>query len=262
MTAATLARKASKAAVTPLGLPARRRRGDVVVLLYHRVGTGRGEIELPPNLFERHLEELGASERVLTLDRMLGSEEGGGVVVTFDDGFRDFTEVVVPLLVKHHVPAHLYLATANVDGGNGVDGPHAVSWAELRDAMSTGLVTVGSHTNTHADLSRASEADADDEMRRSRDLIQERLGIACDHFAYPWSVASPAAERVARRLFRSAALPAWKTNRAGRIDPYRLGRVPILRSDGRFFFRRKVRGQLDTEAWVYRAVRRGPWGRA
>jgi len=252
----TMARKASKVAVTPLGMPAGRRRGDVVVLLYHRIGPGTAEIELSADLFERQLEELVVSERILTLDQALDGEGAGGVVVTFDDGYRDFSDVAVALLVKHRVPAHLYLATGGVERGSS-----ALSWAGLRDAVGTGLVSVGSHTHGHANLSRATEAEADDEMRRSRELIEDRLGVCCDHFAYPWCVASPEAERAARRTFRSAALPAWKTNRAGRIDPYRLGRVPILRSDGRFFFRRKVRGQLDTEAWVYRAVRRGPWGR-
>jgi peptidoglycan/xylan/chitin deacetylase (PgdA/CDA1 family) len=252
----TVARKASKAVVTPLGMPGGRRPGDVVVLLYHRVGHDAGEIELPPEQFERHLGELTASERILTLDEALEGSRGGGVVVTFDDGYRDFADAVVPLLVKHRVPAHLYLATGGLDGG-----PAALTWSQLRDAVDTGFVTVGSHTHGHADLSKATEAEADTEMRRSRDLIEDRLGTNCWHFAYPWCVASVQAERVARRLFRSAALPAWKTNRAGRIDPYRLGRVPILRSDGRFFFRLKVRGQLDTEAWVYRAAGRGPWGR-
>ena len=98
-------------------------------------------------------------------------------------------------------------------------------------------------------------------MRRSKELIEDRLQVPCEHFAYPLAVGGSAADRAARGLFRSAALDAWRTNRAGRIDPYRLGRVPILRSDGRFFFRRKVHGELDAEAWLYRALGRGPWGR-
>ena len=57
------------------------------------------------------------------------------------------------------------------------------------------------------------------------------------------------------------AMSTWRTNRAGRVDPFRLGRIPILQSDGTFFFRRKAAGQLDSEALVYRAMRRGPWGR-
>lgn len=222
------------------------------------MGPSLSEIELPAHVFERQLRELAARERVLSLEDAVAGGEEGGVVITFDDGTPDFHGAVLPLLVEHGVPAHLYLATGLVADGAG-DG---ITWPQLAEAVSTGLVTVGSHTHAHADLSRANERDAEEEMRRSKDLIEDRLGVPCEHFAYPWAVGSPAAERAARRLFRSAALHAWRTNRAGRIDRYRLGRVPILGSDGPFFFRRKVRGQLDTEGWLYRALGRGPWGRA
>jgi peptidoglycan/xylan/chitin deacetylase (PgdA/CDA1 family) len=252
----SVARKASKAALLPFGWPGRRRPGDVVVLLYHRVGAGDSEIELPVDAFRSHLRELRRRERLLTLDEAIGGD-GGGVVVTFDDGTPDFHDTVVPLAVEHGVPVHLYLATELV--GNGAT---SLTWSQLADAVSTGLVSVGSHTHSHADLSRATEPEAEEEMRRSKELVEDRLGRPCEHFAYPWAVGSPNADRVARRLFRSAALDAWRTNRAGRIDPYRLGRVPVLRSDGAFFFRRKVRGQLDTERWIYRALGRGPWRRA
>lgn len=262
MTVMTLARKASKATLTPLGWPARRRRGDVVVLLYHRVGPGASEIELAPDVLEHQLQDLVATERVLTLDDVLAGDPDGGVVVTFDDGYRDFHDSVLPLLAKYRVPAVLYLATGLVANGAGASPADALTWTQLREAVGTGLVTVGSHTHGHVDLSKTDETGAEDEMRRSKDLIEDHLGKACEHFAYPWAVGSPAADRAARRLFRTAALDAWKTNRAERIDPYRIGRVPILRSDGRFFFRRKMRGELDTEAWLYRALGRGPWGRA
>jgi peptidoglycan/xylan/chitin deacetylase (PgdA/CDA1 family) len=258
----SLARKASKAAVTPMGLPARRRSGDVVILLYHRIGPARSEIEVDADVFEGHLEGLAANDRVLTLDEALSGTNGGGVVVTFDDGYRDFHHAALPLLVKHRVPAVLYLATSLVARGEAAPPGDALTWSQLREAVDTRLVTIGSHTHGHTDLSKATEGQSEDEMRRSKELIEDHLGTACAHFAYPWSVGSPAADRAARRVFRSAALDAWMTNRAGRMDAYRLGRVPILRSDGRFFFRRKVHGQLDTEAWLYRALGRGPWGRA
>jgi peptidoglycan/xylan/chitin deacetylase (PgdA/CDA1 family) len=253
-----VARRVSKTALLPLGWAGRRRPGDVVVLLYHRIGPGTAEIELPPELFASQIGHLAARERVLTLDQAVAGGGSGGVVVTFDDGTRDFAETVVPLAVENRVPVHLYLATGLVaDGSAG-----GLTWSQLNDAVSTGLVTVGSHTHSHADLSRAEEREAEEEMRRSKELIEDRLGRSCEHFAYPWAVGSPGADRAARRLFRTAALDAWRTNRRGQIDPYRLGRVPVLRSDGRFFFRRKVGGQLDVEVWVYRALGRGPWGRA
>jgi hypothetical protein len=261
MPASSLARKAVKAAVLPGGVATRRRPGDVVVLLYHRVGAGDGEISLPAGLFERQLATLAATDRVLTLEEAVAADGDGGVVVTVDDGYRDFYDVVLPLLVRHRVPAVLYLATALVAGetpGNDGD-PDALHWSQLAEAVATGLVTVGSHTHTHADLSRASEQVAEAELRRSKELIEDRLGVACRHFAYPWAVGSPAADRLVRPMFDTAALDAWRTNRRGALDPWRLGRTPVLRSDGLTFFRAKVRGRLDGEALLYRALGRGPW---
>jgi peptidoglycan/xylan/chitin deacetylase (PgdA/CDA1 family) len=243
-----------------LGIGTFRRRGDVTVLLYHRVGIEDSEIALPPKVFERHLRWLVEHERILTLDDAL-SGVGGGVVLTVDDGYRDFHELVVPMLVRHGIPAVLYCATHLISDGAAGAGSGGLTWPQLSEAVSTGLVTIGAHTHSHADLSRADEATAEEEMRRSKELVEDRLGVACKHFAYPWAVGSAAADRAARRLFASAALDAWKTNRRGRIDPFRLGRTPILRSDGEAFFSFKARGLLDGEALAYRLVRRGPWGR-
>jgi peptidoglycan/xylan/chitin deacetylase (PgdA/CDA1 family) len=250
--AGPLARKSVKVAALPLGVRSRRP-GDVVVLLYHRVGPAVGEVEISPVMFERQLQHLAKYEQVRSLDDALANGHGG-VVLSFDDGTPDFAESVVPLLDRYRLPAVLYLATALADAGG-------VTWTQLRDAVSTGLVTVGSHTHSHADLSRAREEEAEEEMRMSKEKIEDRLGIPCRHFAYPWAVGSPSADRVARRHFASAALHAWRTNRAGRIDPHRLGRVPILRADGGFFFAQKVRGRLNGERFVYRVLRRGPWER-
>jgi peptidoglycan/xylan/chitin deacetylase (PgdA/CDA1 family) len=257
MSAKSLLRKAIKVAVLPYGFVARRRRGDLTILGYHRVGPAPDEIELPVALFDRQLAALAQAGEVRRLDDALASAEGG-VVVSIDDGYRDFHEHVVPLLVHHRVPATLYLATGLVADGGPAD-PRALTWSDLREAVDTGLVTVGSHTHDHADLSAATEQEADEQMRRSQELIEDRLGVACRHFAYPWAVGSAAAERVARRRFDSAALDAWRTNRAGRVDPHRLGRTPVLRSDGDAFFGARVRGMLDGEAVAYRLLRRGPW---
>jgi peptidoglycan/xylan/chitin deacetylase (PgdA/CDA1 family) len=253
-----LVRKAAKITALPLGMRGCRP-GDLAVLLYHRVGSGSREIDLPESAFSSQLAALREDRGVLSIDRAIGTGSGG-VVVTFDDGYRDFHERALPLLVRHGIPAVLYLATGLVDGTLPADNGDRLGWSHLQEAIDTRLVTVGAHTHSHADLSRATEREAEEEMRRSKELVEDRLGVPCRHFAYPWGVASPSAERAAGRLFDTAAL-GWGTNRRGRTNLLQLHRTPVLRSDGPWFFRAKVKGRLDGEAWMYRALRRGPWRR-
>lgn len=245
-----VARRGVKVAALPFGALRPRAPGDLAILLYHRVGDGGSEIDLPPAVFERQMAHLAEHRLARTLDDGLAH---GGVVVTFDDGTRDFADVVVPILERHGVPAVLYLAT----GWIGND-PRALSWAQVRDAHAGGFVEVGSHTRDHMDLSRADHELALDQMRSSKAAIEDEVGAPCRHFAMPWAVSSLAANAAARELFETSAVDAWRTNRRG-ADPYRLGRAPVLRSDGMVFFRAKVRGWLDHERTAYRVLRRGPW---
>jgi peptidoglycan/xylan/chitin deacetylase (PgdA/CDA1 family) len=257
--AVTVARITAKVGVLPLGIAGRRRPRDVVILGYHRVGVGRSEIDMQTSVFGRQLDLLAAKGEVRSLDDAL--RDGGGVVLTFDDGTRDFHERVLPLLAERRLPAVLYLATAMPDDPEPLRLGPGLSWSMLEESVATGLVTVGSHTHTHADLANASGSQAEEEMRRSKELIEDRLGVACRHFAYPWGVGSAASDATARRHFETAAIDGWRTNRWGAIDPHRLGRTPILRSDGTLFFRFKVKGMLDSERHLYRLARRGPWAK-
>ena len=204
--------KATAAGVDVVRRPA----PGVVVLIYHRVGTGSGsEIDLPTERFDEQMAWLAQHRRPVSLDEAVELLEGADVpegpppvVVTFDDGTVDFVDHAVPVLDRHRVPATLYLATDFVERQRTFP-PEAtpVSWGGLAEALSTGLVTIGSHTHTHALLDRLPDGEVADELDRSIGLIGERLGVEARHFAYPKAVAgSPAADAAVRARFRSAAL--------------------------------------------------------
>lgn len=261
MSLSTIGRRAIKAACLPLGL-SRLGRNDLVLLIYHRVGDGTREIDLKVDEFESQVRYLSTHHRLLTLDEALLPGRPGGVVLTFDDGYADFIQQVVPLLESYRVPALLYLATGLVGTGHldGLPESSPLTWDELREVTSSGLVTVGAHTHTHANLARTDELTVERELRMSKDLIEDNLGVRCEHFAYPWGATSPAAEALVERNFHSAALGNWRNNRSESMDPQRLGRTPVVRSDGQVFLRAKARGLLEREGAVYRLLGRGPWG--
>ena len=246
--------KASAAAADRIRPPGR----GVVVLGYHRVGARCShELDMATDQFSEQMATLAASRRTVSLEQGLDLLTGpepedpadDPVVVTFDDGTADFCDEALPVLVRHGIPATLYLATDFIERGIAFPyGGTSLSWAAVREALATGLVTVGSHTHRHVLLDRVPAEEAADELDRSIGLIGERLGVAAEHFAYPKMLkGSPAAEEAVRARFRSAALGGLRPNRYGATDFHRLARSPIQRSDGMRWFGHKLAGGMVLE---------------
>lgn len=252
----------------------------ITVLIYHQVGGGTDSaVDLPPELFEQQLIHLREHHRVLTIDEAADELRSGqpagwgtaadtastpepdarrGVVITFDDGTADFADVVVPALVRHDLPATLYVATKFVDEHEPFPwGAPPIDWQALRDAASTGLVTLGSHTHSHWLLDRLDRDAIDDDLDRSIELLGANTASAPRHFAYPKAVpGSPTAEIAVRRRFDTAALAANRVNRPGQSDLHRLWRTPVQRTDDAAVFARKADGGFRLEGELRSATAR------
>ena len=60
-----------------------------------------------------------------------------------------------------------------------------LTWEDVREMRDSGLVSFGSHTLSHPLLTRVSPDRAQDEINRSKQLIEERLGETVEFFSYP-----------------------------------------------------------------------------
>jgi hypothetical protein len=253
----------------------------ITILIYHRVGgQSDSEVDLEPEMFERQLEYLSENHRVLSLDdaaaELTSTTNNGwatapnqpttnqnstdpgataddgdrrGVVITFDDGTADFTDLVVSALDRHGLPATLYVATRFIDESLAFPwGAPPTSWSELRDSLASGNVTIGSHTHAHWLLDRLDSASVDTDLDRSIELIEEHLDLTPRHFAYPKAIpGSPSAEIAVRRRFETASLALSRVNRPGNTDLHRLSRTPVQRSDNFDIFKLKAGGGLRLE---------------
>ena len=245
----------------------------VVVLIYHRVGRRSSlDVDLTVTGFERQMEYLANSQRVVSLDEGLdelahpepADTRKAPIVITFDDGTADFAEIAFPILARLGLAATLYVATDFVDRQVPFPNDGApISWSALADVQSAGLVTIGSHTHTHALLDRLEPSAIAAELDRADDLIEEHLGHRPRHFAYPKAVAgSTPADAAVRVRYRSAALAGTHANPYGRTDVHRLARTPIQHSDGTRYFMNKAAGGMRMEdalrvtanRWRYRSA--------
>ena len=125
------------AAATPAAFRlAARLRGNrgVCALMYHRVRR-RGD-PFPGTELDDFVRQMRWLKRTCTpiapeeLDEALAAPPSGRppVLVTFDDGYRDYAENAYPVLAELGIPAIVFLATAFIDGG-GLIWTDAVTWA-------------------------------------------------------------------------------------------------------------------------------------
>jgi peptidoglycan/xylan/chitin deacetylase (PgdA/CDA1 family) len=262
---APLARRGVRAAARALDRVAAPPEG-AVVLAYHQVGGPKaGSVNISPAAFADQMAMVadGRDHRpVLDLDGVVDAvgerAPSPSVAITFDDGTADFVDHALGILVDLALPVTLYLATAHVDeGGSFWDDGTILSWEGVREAHSTGIVTIGSHTHDHILLDRTDPDLVAADLDRSIGRIADEVGVRPVHFAYPKALApSRGARSVVRDRFASAALAGGRPNRSGATDLWALDRTPITVADGLDDVEAKVSGGLGLEAAVRSVVDR------
>jgi len=118
---------------------------------------------------------------------MTGRNSENRVVITFDDGFRDFYTHAFPILAEYNFKATMFIVsglTANETVR--ADGKEYMTWSEVREIHAHGI-QIGSHTVNHPELYKLSPKEVEYEVRQSKETIEDELGEAIQSFAYPYA---------------------------------------------------------------------------
>ena len=230
----------------------------MTVLCYHAVEPGwTSPLAVDPADFDRQCQWLARHKQVLPLEKALAllDERGrlprGTCALTFDDGFASVAEHAWPTLQRHGLPATVFLVAQTLtEGGQEVDWvdtppPHPMRTLDRATvlAMHRGGVSFGSHSWQHADLRTLGPARCEADLRRSRELLEELLGVPVRTLAHPRGFHDPVVRDAARRAgYRWAlALPEGRED----VTPWSVPRVGIHPGNGLLTLRLKTsRGYL------------------
>lgn len=214
--------KVFKSLGRPLGLSSQ---NSLRVLLYH---------DIPPSeqaRFKSQLQWLSKSWKFISVEKfssmVLGNEpiEGRNLLLTFDDGFASnrvvAEEVLNPMGIKalffvvsdfmslqNKEEAHDFISKNIQPGSHAKDLPEAwsnMNWSDLEALLEQGH-TIGAHTKTHARLSNINDnSSLHEEIISCADTLENKLGIAIEHFAYTFGDLASFSEEallIAKRRFR------------------------------------------------------------
>lgn len=174
-------------------------RACVPILMYHSISSNLfglshpySQINTTPEMFSTQMrwlrnagyQSIGLADMV---DGLSNAENmGKRVVITFDDGYRDIFTDGLPILKQCGFTATIFLATDRIhELPMRFEGVDYLTWQDVRELHKEGM-NFGSHTVTHPDLRSMEPEQLDYELGYSKEVIEQKLGIAINSFSYPF----------------------------------------------------------------------------
>jgi len=173
---------------------------DLPVLCYHRVvpktqAQASSTIHVTCAALDRQLRQLRRRGMTpVTFADLVGAGAlpKRPVMLTFDDGYRDNHEHLLPLLEKHDARAVVFalgdrkLTSNHWDRATDMPQATLMNDAELKACVASGRIEIGSHGLTHRRLRDLDDAALDEELRASKTNLEALSGQTVLTFAYPW----------------------------------------------------------------------------
>jgi peptidoglycan/xylan/chitin deacetylase (PgdA/CDA1 family) len=200
---------------------------------------------MPVADFEAQLQRLLARGfRAVTAEEVVGRPHDARLLhVTFDDAFASVANAV-PILTALGVPATVFACTDFASGGkplhvselegiSQVDELTTLAWDALRAlADAGGGIEIGSHSATHAHLTRLSDEELRRELTESKAAIEGNVGRHCAFLAYPYGEHDARVRDAARAAGYTAGFAAPGTSIP--VDRFRVPRTGFWRGESRF----------------------------
>ncbi|MDR0588026.1 MAG: polysaccharide deacetylase family protein [Burkholderiales bacterium] len=179
------------------------------------------------------------------------------VVLTFDDGCRNFAEYAWPIMKEHRFPVTMFLVADLIGKTTSwitdiPESDHAplMDLATLRALKKEG-VSFGSHTLNHVKLSECSFETARTEIFDSKKKLEDLLGDAVPDFCYPFGKYNQQAKDLVIKAGYKTALTCVRAEANYAPDPCELPRKAISYGDNMIGFWWKLyMKRKPKEAWV------------
>lgn len=246
----------------------------IPVLTFHSIDESGSVISTNRETFRRQMKFLREAEyNVVSLKKLAkGLKENADfspktIVLTFDDGFRNFYTEAFPVLEEHGFVATIFLVTDYCGKLNDWEGNWAMSkpqellsWSEIEELSKRGI-EFGAHTLTHPNLTKISAKEIEREIAESKAAIEEHLGVEAATFAYPYGIFNEQVKQIVQNYFKAAVSTDLGKVKAGndiyalkRLDSFYLANERIFSSlsTGKFEFYMQFRQILrDLKAKIY-----------
>ncbi|NLI76225.1 MAG: polysaccharide deacetylase family protein [Candidatus Riflebacteria bacterium] len=231
--------------------------GGIAALCYHQVlPKATGLFELSVDEFREQMGILKAQGFEAINSRQLLEYLAGRyqplkkpILLTFDDGYKSVYNHAFPIMKEFGFVGVACVYPQFIDSAGGM------TWGQLREMASAGW-SIEPHSLTHANLWKVPTAPAarqaffEREIVRPKRIIEERTGLPTLFFTWPYGIYTEETETLARQAGYAGALTVDGGASYPGLDPFRVKRQVVYRTDTREKFLIRVgMGPLEVTDW-------------
>jgi len=211
---------------------------NIPILMYHSISQPvrlrLRALCVPPVSFAAQVDYLYRNEyTLLNVTQLVHALTGKAalperpVVLTFDDGYADFYHHALPVLSRYNLPATLYIATGLVGRTNPWDSASMLTWKQIAEISSSGI-ECGAHTHNHPKLDTLPAAMARNEIKHSKDLLEQHLGQEVSSFCYPYGYYTADVRRLVKEAGFTSACATKYVMSSNTADHFTLERLMVF----------------------------------
>ena len=207
------------------------------VLLYHAVDENEVYLSVPPEILRKQMRHLVSNKyNVMSLVDLIAILEKKQdmpektVVLTFDDGFQSHYKYVAGILKEFNFPATFYICTglvgAEMDNSQNLPLPTA-NWEEIKEMDKSPLIDIEPHGVNHLELDKLNDEQINEEVSKSKVILERELDKKCDFFAPPRGAYNDKVIKIIKSYGFKSSMTIQEGLVSAGDDPYKLKRNTI-----------------------------------
>ena len=172
----------------------------------------------------------------------------------FDDGYRSIYDVLISAGQRICNKTYIFCVTGKIGGLNDWDkggelaGKQLLNWEEIIELQALG-VKFGSHSLTHANLTKLDNKELEREVKESKRILEEKIGREVEGFAYPFGYFNQKVIDAVKAAGYKWAVTTSDLIWEGRGNLYRMRRINISGFDSKFLIWSKMTGLYDIKSF-------------
>ncbi|WP_159479319.1 polysaccharide deacetylase family protein [Chryseobacterium sp. 18068] len=163
---------------------------SIIILMYHQVlpqsiAYKNDLIVTVENLDEQLIYIKNNFKTIFFKDLETSKSVKNKIILTFDDGYYNNLQYLMPLLEKHQLKATIFIPTEFIENNMNGDEKVYMNFDEIK-SLNPNLVEIALHSHSHKNLSQMTLSEAEADLLKNIEILEQNQINFTKVLAYPY----------------------------------------------------------------------------